>query len=136
MQQFFFIRANGRYIKINFHEILFVEGCRNYIKIVTALKSYLVLITMKRIEQLLPAGLFTRVHKSYIVSLDKIVEFDAEKVVLHEKQLPIGMQYRGALEKTVVIANDTLSGMLPADSYYPIPMLIQGEIQRKFFEAG
>lgn len=136
MQKFFFIRTNGKYVKINFHEILFVEGCKNYIKIVTEFKSYLVLITMKRMEQLLPSNLFTRIHKSYIVSLDKIVEFDTEKVCLKEKQLPIGTQYRGSLEKTVVIANYSLTETMIAESYYPIPMLINGDTKRKFFEAG
>ncbi|MEI2739772.1 MAG: LytTR family DNA-binding domain-containing protein [Chitinophagaceae bacterium] len=135
MQKFFFIRTNGRYVKINFNDIIFVEGCKNYIKIITDSKSYLVLITMKRMEQLLPLQLFARIHKSYIVSLDKVLEFDAEKVCLKDKQLPIGTQYRGALEKAVIIANDAMSESIIANSYYTLPTIINGIHKRNFFKA-
>lgn len=135
MHKFFFIRTNGRYVKINFHDIIFVEGCKNYIKIATETRSYLVLITMKRMEQLLPLQLFTRIHKSYIVSLDKVMEFDTEKVCLKDKQLPIGTQYRGALEKAVIIANDPMSESIIANSYYTMPTIINGNHKKKLFEV-
>ena len=106
MQKYFFVKANGKYVKIELQEILYVEGCGNYLKIVTERRSHLVLITMKRMEKLLPTYSFKRIHKSYIVSLDKIVEFDSERVSLKEKELPIGGQYRDELERSVVIAQD------------------------------
>ena len=109
MQKYFFIKANSRYIKIEFQEILYVEGCKNYIKIVTEKKNYLVLITMKRMEQLLPASVFKRIHKSYIVSLDWINEFDGDTVYLKDKKLPIGHLYKEVLEKSVLIAQGEVS---------------------------
>jgi DNA-binding LytR/AlgR family response regulator len=107
MQNFFFIRMDGKYVKINLNEIIYVEGCKNYIKIITDLKSYMVLITMKRMEELLPASLFQRIHKSFIVSLERVIEFNTESVYLKNKELPIGHLYKGAIERVVVIANDT-----------------------------
>ena len=106
MHKYFFIRTDGKYIKINFHEILFVEGSKNYTKIITDHRTYLVLITMKKMEEILPAGLFQRIHKSFIISLDRIVEFNTDAVYLKGRELPIGHLYRGVIEKVVLIAND------------------------------
>ena len=136
MQQYFFIRTNGKYLKINFQEILYIEGCRNYLKIATETKTHLVLLTMKRLEQLLPVSSFRRIHKSFIVSLDKIIEFDADTVYLKNKQLPIGQLYKGELEKAVLIVNDTVNDALLTNAYYTVPMVINGGQRNKFFEAG
>jgi len=105
MHPFFFIRVPGKYIKLDFRDILYTEGCRNYIRIVLESRVYVVQITMKRIEQILPATQFCRIHRSYIVSLAQILEFDAGTVYLKNRMLPIGDQYKGILEKKVLIAN-------------------------------
>lgn len=136
MQKYFFIRANGKYVKINFSEILFVEGCRNYLRIITENKAHLVLLTMKRLEQLLPATSFRRIHKSFIVSLDKIIEFDADTVYLKNKQLPIGQLYKGELEKAVMIVNDAQDEINPQGHFYPIPLVINTNQRTRIFEAG
>jgi DNA-binding LytR/AlgR family response regulator len=106
MHNYFFIRTDGKYIKINFQEIIYVEGSKNYTKIITDQRSYLVLITMKRMEEILPASLFQRIHKSFIVSLDRIMEFNTDTVYLKGSELPIGHLYKGVIEKAVIIAND------------------------------
>jgi DNA-binding LytR/AlgR family response regulator len=106
MQTHFFIRLNGKYVRINLSEILYIEGCRNYVKIVTAAKPILALITLKSMEVMLPDELFVRIHKSYIVSLNRIQTFDAEEVHLTERILPIGSQYRGVLERKVYIVQE------------------------------
>lgn len=114
MQKHFFIRSNGKYIRINISDVLYIEGCRNYVKIVTVEKSLLVLITLKRIEQFLPEEFFVRVHKSYIVSLNYILWFDSDQVQVLSKHLPIGAQYKGVIQKHVLIMqenNDSFSVM-------------------------
>ena len=136
MQKFFFIKSNGKYLKISFNEIVFVEGCRNYIKIITDNKAYLVLIAMKRMEQLLPVNMFRRIHKSFIVSLDRIVEFDAERVYLKNKELPIGQLYKGKLEKSVMIVNDTSDGFVQPSPFYTVPFVINANQRTRLFEAG
>jgi DNA-binding LytR/AlgR family response regulator len=118
MHKYFFIREKGKYVKIDFQDIIYVEGCKNYLRIITVCKAYLVLLTMKKFEQLLPAYLFKRVHKSFIVSLDRISEFDSECVYLKDKHIPIGEQYRGVLEKSVLIAQvDITEKTFPLPSY-------------------
>jgi DNA-binding LytR/AlgR family response regulator len=124
MQKYFFIKEKGRYLKIPFSEIVFVEGCGNYIKIVTENKAYLLLIAMKRMEQLLPAFLFKRIHRSYIVSLDKITGFDSDCVYLKDKELPIGQLYKGELEKAVIIINDTATEEFSVNQVYKMPFVM------------
>ena len=103
MPQYFFIRENSRYLKINFSDIMYVEGCGNYLKIVTERKKYMALLALKQIELLLPTHRFARIHKSYIVSLDFITEFDRSNVYLKERKLPVGKQFRNLVERSVVI---------------------------------
>ena len=124
MQKYFFIKEKGRYLKIPLNEIVFVEGCGNYIKIVTENKTYLLLIAMKRMEQLLPAFLFKRIHRSYIVSLDKITGFDSDCVYLKDKELPIGQLYKGELEKAVMIINDTVTEEFSVNQVYKMPFVM------------
>ncbi len=135
MIRYFFIRTDGKYVKLCFSEILYAEGSRNYIKIFTETKQYLVLITMKRLEQFLPTSLFIRIHKSFIVSLEKIVQFDKERVWLKDKELPVGHQYRNELEKSVLIINDAEYCCLPTSNInYVDPIRINGFHQ--LVEAG
>ncbi|MGB3006574.1 MAG: LytTR family DNA-binding domain-containing protein [Chitinophagaceae bacterium] len=136
MQNHFFIRINGKYLRINITEILYVEGCKNYIKIVTEKKTHLVLITMKRMEQLLPIAFFRRIHKSFIVSLDRIIGFDGSIVYLKEQELPIGQQYKGELEKAVTIFSDLVNEPIPVNTFYAAPLMINGKRKNSFFEAG
>lgn len=121
------MRTNGRYVKINFYDIIYLEGRRNYIRIVTENDFYMVLITMKQIEELLPVTLFRRIHKSYIVSMDKVLEFDSGAVYLKNKQLPIGENYRQCLEDSVLIAkNESKSPLRTITMEYVSKKLIAG----------
>ena len=118
MQKFFFIRISGKYVKINFQEIIYLEGKGNYIRIVTEHRFYMVLITMKQMEQMLPANLFRRIHKSYIVSLDKVMQFNSDTVSLKNKELPLGEHYRYELIKSVVIAGESMMEPLTISMSY------------------
>lgn len=136
MQKYFFVRINGKYLKINFQEILYVEGCRNYIKIVTEGRSHLVLFSMKGMEKLLPSYLFKRIHKSFIVSLDKIISFDADTVFLKGKELPMGQQYRSQLEKAVVIFSYVAEEPETVNSFYSVPLELNRTAMNTLVEAG
>lgn len=105
MNKYFFIREGGRYVKINFHEILYLEGRSNYVRIVTSARVFMALITMKKLEMFLPGSMFCRIHKSFIVSKDHIIEFDSTKVQLHNINLPIGEVYWRRLLKSVLRIN-------------------------------
>jgi len=105
MAPFFFIRSDGRYIKISTEDILYLESVKNYVRIVTPQKSWLVLMSLRHIEKELPSDVFCRVHRSYVVSLYHIVSFDNEMVQMANKQIPIGNRFRQALPAKVKILN-------------------------------
>lgn len=108
MKNSFFIRKKGEYIRINLDDILYIEGCRNYLKIITENSEHLVLVTFKRMEELLSESMFIRIHKSYIVSVDKINEFGSDSVKINGRILPIGHNYKGRLEKMITIVTEEL----------------------------
>lgn len=108
MQSFFFIRHEGRFVKVDFRHILYIEARKNYTRLVLEERpTALVLVTLKQWERLLPRDLFCRVHRGYIVSIDKIVSFDNKYVYLQGEKITIGEQYRNALPDVVtILANE------------------------------
>ena len=103
MQSFFFIRQDGRNVKVDFHNILYIEARKNYTRLVMMERSAMVLITLKQWENILPTELFCRVHRGYIVSIERIISFDNKYVYLPGINITIGEQYRNALPSTVLI---------------------------------
>jgi two-component system, LytTR family, response regulator len=102
-QPFVFIRCNGKYVRLALHEILYLESKKNYVQVVTEQKSFLALITLRQLEQELPAEMFCRVHRSFIVAVNHVVAFDNDTVQVLQKQIPISEQYRQALPARVTI---------------------------------
>lgn len=91
-------------MKVDFRHILYIEARKNYTRLVLDERSTaLVLVTLKQWERLLPRDLFCRVHRGYIVSIDKIVSFDNKYVYLQGEKITIGDQYRDALPDVVTI---------------------------------
>ncbi|MFC0186521.1 DNA-binding response regulator, LytR/AlgR family [Pseudarcicella hirudinis] len=86
----------GKFIKVNVKDIAFVEGLKNYISIYTKEERVITLMNMKDLEERLPSDSFMRVHKSYIISLDKIKMIDGNQIFLHEVKgaVPLGESYR------------------------------------------
>ena len=109
MQSFFFIRQDGRNVKVDFHNILFIEARKNYTRLVMTDRSAMVLITLKQWERILPSDQFCRVHRGYIVSLEHILSFDNKYVYLPEMSIAIGEQYRSALPSAVTIVASEVS---------------------------
>ena len=85
-------------VKILFSEIAYIESQREYIRIVTPRKEYLSKMSTHEIESLLPADLFKRIHRSFIVSIDKIESYTAEVVEVNGVAIPIGRGYREVVE--------------------------------------
>lgn len=127
MHTYFFIRVNGYFVRIGFTDILYVEGCRNYARIVTADKVYLASITLKRMEELLPAGAFIRVHKSYIVALERVSSFNSEHLFIGAKEIPIGMNYSRVLERKVLILQEQLNSVSVSAGRLPNQEGISGD---------
>jgi two-component system LytT family response regulator len=113
VQSFFFIRQDGRNVKVDYHSILYIEARKNYTRLVMLDRIAMVLITLKQWEKILPSDLFCRVHRGYIVSVERIVSFDSRHVYLPATNISIGEQYRNALPEMVQIV---ASGPSPVKS--------------------
>jgi DNA-binding LytR/AlgR family response regulator len=85
-------------VKVLFSELLYIESQREYIKVVTTKKEYLAKMSTHEIEALLPAQRFRRIHRSFIVALEKIESYTAEEVEVNGVGIPIGRGYREVLE--------------------------------------
>ena len=96
-RDFIFVKADYKLVKIDFKDILFIEGLKDYIKIFTGDKPVITLMGMKLIEDKLPAGEFIRVHRSYIVSLKKIRFIQRNFIQIGEREIPISDNYREQL---------------------------------------
>lgn len=98
MKDHLFLNVQKKKVKILFAEILYIESQREYVKVVTTRKELLSKISTHEIESLLPSKLFKRVHRSFIVSIDKIESFTSEEVEVGGTSIPVGRDYKNALE--------------------------------------
>ena len=89
-----FIRAEYRIQKIDLATIFYIEALRDYIAFHTPAGKILSLESMKKMEATLPAGIFIRIHKSYIINRNKIEFLDRGKVIINGQYLPVGETYR------------------------------------------
>lgn len=90
----FFIKSDGQYIKIKLDDVLYFESERDYIFIHTKEKRYMTLLTLKQLEQELPNEQFIRVHRSFIVSIEKVDLLEGNMIYIKDKRIPVsrGMQ--------------------------------------------
>ena len=94
-----FVKSNSRLVKINAKDIYFIEALKDYVVINTELTRYTIHSTMKDIEKKVSPTEFLRVHRSFIVRVDKIVAIENHNIVLEKdkKQVPIGGSYKDEL---------------------------------------
>jgi len=91
----FFVKSSGQQHRINFKDILYIESIKDYVNIKTANQEYIVLDTLKSLEQQLSEFSFVRIHKSFIINLDQIKSIAAKKIILSsDHEIPIGDSYR------------------------------------------
>lgn len=86
---YFFIKSDNKLVKLFFDEILYVEALQNYVTIYTRDKKYLTYLTFKAVEDYLPGDRFLKVHKSYIVSADKIDSIEGNDIRIGQQHIPI-----------------------------------------------
>jgi DNA-binding LytR/AlgR family response regulator len=98
---FLMVKVEYTTIKVNLDEILYIEGLKDYVKIYTEGKLILTKSTMKNIIEKLPQGSFFRVHKSYIVSVEKIDMIENSRIVIGNQRIPIGESFRTSFFEAV-----------------------------------
>jgi len=110
MADFLFVKIDGDFTKINYSDIIYIECLKNYVKIVTTKRTYIVLVTMKHIEERLPQDQFCRIHRSYIVALKHVDCFNSKSVNMGVKTLPLTEHHRNLLlEKVITISAEPRS---------------------------
>ncbi len=87
--EYFFIKADQKLVRINYADILFAEAMQNYVTIHTKEKKYITYLTFRTVEDYLPADRFIRVHKSYIVAADRIDSIDGSDIRIATHYIPI-----------------------------------------------
>jgi DNA-binding LytR/AlgR family response regulator len=97
--QFIHFRADRKVLKIALNDILYIESLKDYIKVVTINKTIITKHSISSLEEMLPKDLFTRIHRSYIVSLNKIESYTSELIEIANHELPISRMYRHELAK-------------------------------------
>lgn len=94
VHDFIFVKTEYRQQKIDLSEILFVEGMKDYIRIWTEKEKIMTLMNFAQIMEILPSDNFVRVHKSYIVALNKIHSIERNKIKINDQLIPIGESYK------------------------------------------
>jgi len=102
VDNYFFIKEDGKLIKIYFEDILFVEGLKDYVFIHTKAAKHITLISLKAVESQLPPQQFMRTHRSFIVALDKVAGMDGNQLVIQEQLVPVSRAMRDEVYKRVV----------------------------------
>ena len=101
-----FVNANYSLVKVMIEDILFIEGMKDYVRIILATgKPITTRLSLKSVEEKLNTGKFMRVHKSWIIALDKIDSIQKTQVTIQGHEIPVGDGYRQALQVYVSSKN-------------------------------
>lgn len=101
--RYVFLKSEYKLQKINFDDILYVEGLKDYVKIYLkdTAKNVMSLMNMKKIEEYLPKPEFMRIHRSYIVHMKEVEMIDRFRMVIGNQYLPISDSYKDSVQKFI-----------------------------------
>ena len=101
--RFVFIKSEYKLQKVNFDDILYVEGVKDYVKFYLGdgSKNIMSLMNMKKVDEFLPSPEFLRIHRSYIVHMPKVSLIDRFRIVMGEQYLPISESYKDTVQKYI-----------------------------------
>lgn len=99
--EFLFLKSDYKIKRINFNDILYIEGLKDYVKVYTRnnLKPVLSLSSLKLLESKLPENKFMRVHRSFIVNLEKIDTIERSRIVFGKEYIPVSDQYKARFQE-------------------------------------
>lgn len=101
--EYLFVNSEYNLVKINVRDIIYIEGLKDYIKIfiMNATRPIITRLSMKSIEEKLPADRYVRVHKSFIISIDRIISIRKGKISINNVHVPISEHYKENLYKFI-----------------------------------
>lgn len=101
-QAFLYLRADRKMVKILFDDIMFIESLKDYIKIVTVNKTVISRQSISSLENMLPKDAFLRIHRSFIVAINRIDSFNGESIDIAKNELPIGRLFKHEVSNQLV----------------------------------
>lgn len=96
-----FVKTEYKLVRINTAEIIYIEGMQNYVIIYTAKEKIISLQTMKKTEEQLPSSQFVRIHKSYIVAINKINSIERNRIQIADQNIALGDTFRDAFYNAI-----------------------------------
>ena len=94
IESFIFVKTEYRLERIDLDDILYIEGMKDYLRIICTDKKIMTLQSFAKIEESLPANKFCRVHKSFIVAMDKIKSIERGVILIADQRIPISNTYK------------------------------------------
>ena len=101
-----FLKVNKKLIKVNFNDILYIESLKDYIKVITNLGDYVVHKSLSSITEELPQSNFMRIHRSYTISINKVIALEGNTVEISNRNIPIGRNYIKQTKDRIFNIND------------------------------
>ena len=98
---YLYFRSDRKMHKVAMEDIIFIESLKDYIKVVTKSKTIITKQSISSIEERLPKTLFIRIHRSFIVSLNKVQSYTPELIAIGNEELPVSRMYRHEVEKVL-----------------------------------
>ena len=101
---FIMVKSDYKSVKVQLNQILYIEGLKDYVKIYvqTEDKPIITLNSLKKMEDSLPSSHFLRVHKSFIINTNKIKSVTKNRIIIHDKWIPIGDNYKNDFQSSVI----------------------------------
>src|SRR5688500_4406922 len=99
--KYIFVKSEGKFIRINMEDIFYIEALKEYVRIFTSDGTLVVYQTMQNLEEKLPAELFFRIHRSYIIGVRHIKAIEGNSVLVHKTQLPVSRYIKDQFMKNV-----------------------------------
>ena len=89
-----YFRVDRKMVKVFLHDILYIEGFSDYVKIITPSKTLITKQLISALEETLPKEIFIRIHRSFIISVNKINSYNADIIIIGKTELPIGRLFK------------------------------------------
>jgi len=104
---YFFVNVDCSLVKVITADIVYIEGLKDYIKIVTTGRAIVTKYVLSTLEEVLPSDEFLRIHKSYIVAINKIESYNADSIQVAKHELPIGRLFKHIVSKVLNASSAT-----------------------------
>ena len=106
-QAYLFFRVDRKMVKVFLHDISYIEGFSDYVKIITASKTLITKQLISTLEETLPKEIFIRIHRSFIISINKINSYNADIIVIGNAELPIGRLFKQNVIRKLQLKSNT-----------------------------